>query len=91
MWWIFGWQIFCQFSPGKIGLNFVTENLIRFFTSRKDICHLELTLGESLPNRVWEIISVSKYRSQSKPKTLLPFLTKTTMLVRGQYGLKTRH
>ena len=43
----FWWQISCQFSPGKIGLKFVTENFTTFFTSRKDICHLELTLGES--------------------------------------------
>ena len=45
----FWWQIICRFSPGKIGLKFVTENFTTFFTSRKEICHLELTLGESSP------------------------------------------
>ena len=41
---------FCQFSPGKIGSKSVTENFTTFFTSRKEICHLELTLGESSPD-----------------------------------------
>ena len=45
----FWWQIFCQFSPGKIGVKFDTENFTTFFTARKDICHLELTLGTSSP------------------------------------------
>ena len=31
----FWWQIFCQFSPGKIGLKFVTENFTTFFTTKK--------------------------------------------------------
>ena len=35
---------FCQFSLGKIGLRFVTENFITVFTARKENCHLELTL-----------------------------------------------
>ena len=32
----FWWQIFSQFSPGKIGLTFVTENCTTFFTERKN-------------------------------------------------------
>ena len=47
----FWWQMFCQFSPGKIGLKFATETFTTSFTARKEICHLELTLGASLPNR----------------------------------------
>ena len=35
--------------PRKMGLKFVIENFTTFFTSRKEICHLELTLGESSP------------------------------------------
>ena len=46
------YQIFCQFSPGKIGLKFVTENFTTFFTARKEICHLELTLGAFAPNKL---------------------------------------
>ena len=46
----FWWQSFCQFSPGKLGLNFVTENFATFFTARKEIYHLELNLGASSPN-----------------------------------------
>ena len=45
----FWWQTFCLFSPGKIGLQFVTEIFITFFTARK-FCRLELTLGASSPN-----------------------------------------
>ena len=29
----FRWQIFCRFSPGKMGLNIVTENFATFCTS----------------------------------------------------------
>ena len=36
--------------PQKIGLKFVTENFTIFFTARKEICHLELSLGASSPN-----------------------------------------
>ena len=50
MWWIFGGKFCVNFPPGKIGLKFVTENFSTFFTARKDICHLELTLGASSPN-----------------------------------------
>ena len=46
----FWWQIFCQFSPGKIGLHFVSKNFTTFFTARKVVCHLEFTLGASSPN-----------------------------------------
>ena len=45
------WQIFYQFSPEKIGLNFVTENFTKFVTTRQEICHLELALGASLPKK----------------------------------------
>ena len=47
----FWWQMFCQFSPGKKKpeLKFVTGNFTTFFTARKEICHLELTLGASSP------------------------------------------
>ena len=38
-----------NFSPRKIGLKFVTENFTTFSTARKEICHLELTLGASSP------------------------------------------
>ena len=41
--------IFCQNSPGEVGLNFVTENFTTF-TPRKETCHLQLTLGASSPN-----------------------------------------
>ena len=44
------WQIFCRFSPQKIGLKFVTANFTTFFTAIKEICHLEFTLGAPLPN-----------------------------------------
>ena len=37
-------------SPGKMALKFVTGNFATFFTARKEICHLELTLGASSPN-----------------------------------------
>ena len=46
----FRWQMFSQFSPGKIGLKFVTENFTTFSTAREENCHLELTLGASSPN-----------------------------------------
>ena len=36
---------FLLVSPRKIGLEFVTENFTTFFTARKSIGHLELTLG----------------------------------------------
>ena len=49
----FWWQIFCQFSPGKVGLKFVTENFTEFFTAKKNICHLELALGAFLPNNLF--------------------------------------
>ena len=52
MWWIFGGKVSVKFSPGKIGLTFVTKNFTTFFTARKEICHLELTLGESSPTRM---------------------------------------
>ena len=42
-------QIFCQFSPGEIGFNFVTENFTTFFNARKEMCHLELAPGASSP------------------------------------------
>ena len=42
-------QIFCRFSPGKIDLQFVTENFTVFFTARKEICQLELALGLCFP------------------------------------------
>ena len=37
-------------SPGKMGVNFVTENFTTFFTARKEICQMELTLGAFSPN-----------------------------------------
>ena len=40
---------FCQTFPGKIGLNFVTENFTTFFTPRQEICHVQLTLRASSP------------------------------------------
>ena len=43
----FWWQIFCQLSPGKIGLKFVTENFTAFFSARKEICHLQIALEAS--------------------------------------------
>ena len=46
MWWIFGGEFSVNF-PRKIGSNFVTESVPEFFTARKEICHLERTLGES--------------------------------------------
>ena len=45
------WEKFLSIFPRKIGLTFVTENLTTFFTARKEICHLELTLGASSPNK----------------------------------------
>ena len=48
----FWWQILCHIFSRKNRLkSFVTENFTTFFTSRKDICHLELTLGESSPKK----------------------------------------
>ena len=41
---------FLSISPGKIDFKFVTESFTTFFTARKEICHLELTLGASSPN-----------------------------------------
>ena len=38
--------------PRRKRLKFVTENFTTFFTARKEICHLELTLGPSLPKKV---------------------------------------
>ena len=43
------WQIFRQFSTGKIGSTFVTEKFTTIFTARKDKIDLELTLGASSP------------------------------------------
>ena len=57
----FWWQIFCRFSPGKRGVKFVTENFTTFFTSRKEICHLELTLRESSP-KSYEQTGISRLR-----------------------------
>ena len=45
----FWWQIFCQFSPREIGLKHDTESFTTFFTVRKEIYHLDLTLGASSP------------------------------------------
>ena len=44
-------QLFCRFSPGKRH-NICTENFTTFFTARKEICHLELTLGASPPKEL---------------------------------------
>ena len=41
----FGWQIF---SKEK---RVVTANFTTFFTARKDMCHLELTLGAFSPKK----------------------------------------
>ena len=49
MWWILLANFKAQFFPVNLGLKFVTENFTTFFTSRKKICHLELTLGSSSP------------------------------------------
>ena len=54
MWWLFWWQAFCQISPGKIGLNFVTENFTTFFIPRQKFCHVQLTLGASSPIQLVE-------------------------------------
>ena len=56
MWWIFGGKLSVSILPRKIGLNFITENSTTFFTARKDICHLELALGASSPNKFWTFL-----------------------------------
>ena len=48
----FGVATFLSVSPRKKGLKFVTENVTTFFTARKEICHLELTLGASSPKHL---------------------------------------
>ena len=52
MWRSFGRKFSVGFSQDKIGYKFVTENFTTFFTARKDICPLELTLGASSPE-IW--------------------------------------
>ena len=49
--WIFGGKFSVNVPPppGKIGFKIVTKNFTTFLTSRKEIYHLELTLGESSP------------------------------------------
>ena len=47
MWWVFWWQMFCQNSPGKIGLHLVTANFTTFFTPRQEICLVQLTRASS--------------------------------------------
>ena len=49
MWWIFGGKCSANFPREKQGLKLVTENFTKFFTARKEIRHLELTLGASSP------------------------------------------
>ena len=50
MWWIFGGKFSVDF-PKKKGLQFVTDNFTTFFTSRKELYHLELTLEDSSRRR----------------------------------------
>ena len=47
-----GRQNFCRCSPGKIGLNFVTENFATFFTARKKFVAWN-SLWEKSRQRVW--------------------------------------
>ena len=49
MWWIFGGKFSVGF-PLKNRLEFVTKSFTTF-TARKEMCHLELTLGASSPNK----------------------------------------
>ena len=65
----FWWQYFWQLSPGKIGLQFVTEDFTTFVTASKEICHLELTLGVS--PRLNMCDQWSQKRLQSAPPSKL--------------------
>ena len=49
--WIFGGKFSVNFSQEKC-LTFVTENFTTFVTARKEICHMELTLGASSPKKI---------------------------------------
>ena len=67
MWWILVTK-FCQFSPGNIGLTFVTDNFTTFFTARKEVCHLELTLVASSPNVLnWNFFGAISFCRRAAP------------------------
>ena len=51
-----------------IGLNVVTENCTTFFTTRKEVCHLEFALGASLPQSA----NFSKFRGSQKGWRMFP-------------------
>ena len=52
MWWIYGANFSVNSPPpqGKTGLTLVAANFTTFFIARKEVCHLQLTLGDSSPN-----------------------------------------
>ena len=55
----FWWQMFSLFSTRE-NAEFFTENFTTFFTTRKDICHLELTLGVSSSKKTLNVYSGSR-------------------------------
>ena len=64
------------FPRKKIGLNFVTENFTTFFAARKEICHLELTLGASSPKYSAKKFGFPGFRGTYPDLLSLAFLEK---------------